>query len=463
MSFISLEFVVFFCACFFTYYLVGKSYRKYVLLLSSCIFIGYHHLSFLLVAMGVALFSYIAGRSIEKARDEKYFTARYVASVVAIVLFWIADRYAGTVSGSKFFLFSLGISFYSFQAISYLTEVYWGEEKAERSLPDFMLYMLFFMKFLSGPIERPGSFLPQIKNLRPATYEMMTYGLKLIAVGLIKKIVLADQIAPYISGVFDAPHAASGAQLIMACMLYPVELYADFSGYTDMALGGALMFGLRLSPNFNRPFVAQSTADLWRRWHMSLSFWVRDYVYLPLASATRYWEQKGIIFSLLLTFVALGIWHGSGWTFVIYGLIQGIVIVYEVKARNFRDWLKRFLGKNLFATWSILRTYIIFALSLIFFRCDTISDAFYFIRHMSFHTNTSWKEINLGMTDHICIVSGVALFLVLVYEFFMSRGDLLKRLQRQPAVVRWSVYYLIVFAIFVYGKFGANNFIYLEF
>jgi len=463
MSFISLEFIFFFCICFFAYYLVGRSYQKYVLLLSSCVFIGYHQLSFLLVAMGVTLFSYIAARHIEKARNQKYFTTRYVASVGMIVLFWIMDRYAGTLSGSKFFLFSLGISFYSFQAISYLTEVYWGEEKAERSLPDYMLYMLFFMKFLSGPIERPGSLLPQLKNLRPATYEMMTYGLKLIAVGLIKKIVLADQIAPYISGIFDAPHAASGVELIMACMLYPVELYADFSGYTDMALGGALMFGLHLSPNFNRPFVAQSTADLWRRWHMSLSYWVRDYVYLPLSSATRHWKQKGLIFSLLLTFVALGVWHGSGWTFVIYGLIQGLVIVYEVKARNFRDWLKRVLGHNLFATWSILCTYVIFALSLIFFRCDTISDAFYFIRHLSFTNYTNCKDVNLGMSDHICIVSGVALFLVLVYEFFMSRGDLLKRLERQPAVVRWSVYYLIVFTIFIYGKFGANNFIYLQF
>ena len=271
MSFISLEFVALFVCCFLAFYLVGKPYRKYVLLASSFVFIGYFHLLFLIVALAITLFTYAAGRGIESARQGKHLRLAYIASIGTIIVFWIVCRHAQSFTGCKGFLFPLGISFYSFQAIAYLTEIYWEEEKAERNLPDFMIYMLFFMKFLSGPIERPGDLLPQIRNLRPASYEMMTYGLKLIVIGLMKKLMLADHIAPYIDDIFNSAHTASGVQLLMACLLYPVELYADFSGYTDIALGGARLFGLRLSPNFNNPFSAQTTSDLWRRWHMHRS------------------------------------------------------------------------------------------------------------------------------------------------------------------------------------------------
>lgn len=189
-----------------------------------------------------------------------------------------------------------------------------------------MIYMLFFMKFLSGPIERAGDMLPQLKSCKATDYASMVYGMRLIVVGLIKKLILADSIAPYIDGVFGSVYTASGVQLLMACLLYPIELYADFSGYTDIALGGARMLGFKLSPNFNRPFIAQTTADFWRRWHMSLSFWVRDYLYLPLSSSLRGWGQWGVFLSLALTFTGLGIWHGAGWNFAVYGLIQGVII-----------------------------------------------------------------------------------------------------------------------------------------
>ena len=166
---------------------------------------------------------------------------------------------------------------------------------------------------------------------------MMTYGLKLIVVGLVKKLVLADHIAPYIDGVFSSMHTASGVQLLMACLLYPIELYADFSGYTDMAIGIGMLFGLKLSSNFAHPFAAQTTAEFWRRWHISLSSWVRDYLFLPLSSFTRRWGQWGVAASLMVTFIALGVWHGAGWTFAVYGFIQGLVIVWELRTERIRN------------------------------------------------------------------------------------------------------------------------------
>lgn len=463
MSFISLEFVLLFLLCFISYHFAGAKGRKLVLLAASGVFIGYFNPVFLVTALGVSLFTYGAAIVVEKARRENVSRLVYWSSICCLVICWIGFRYANRLVGDSGFVFPLGMSFYTFQAIGYLTEVYWEEEKAERRPIDFLLYMLLFMKFLSGPIERSANLLPQVRKLTPASYPMMTYGLKLIMVGLVKKLVLADHIAPYIDGVFNSMQIASGVQLLMACVLYPVELYADFSGYTDMAIGIGMLFGLKLSPNFAHPFAAQTTAEFWRRWHISLSSWVRDYIFLPMSSYTRRWGQWGVAASLMVTFIALGIWHGAGWTFAVYGLIQGLVIVWELRTERIRNKIREHIGKRLFATLSVIRTYLIFAVSLVFFKAQSFSDAFYFLRNISFQTYTSWKEIKIGMSDHICIVAGAALLLTLLYDFFMSKGDLLCRFERQPALLRWTVYYLIVFAVFAYGKFGTENFIYLQF
>jgi alginate O-acetyltransferase complex protein AlgI len=374
----------------------------------------------------------------------------------------LAFRYANLLPGVHW-LFPLGISFYTFQALSYLTEIYWKEEEPEENLADFMIYMLFFMKFLSGPIERARDMLPQLKSGKPVAYPSIVYGMKLIVVGLIKKLILADYISPYIDGIFNSIHTASGIQLLMACLLYPVELYGDFSGYTDIALGGACMLGFKLSPNFNRPFIAQTTAEFWRRWHMSLSFWVRDYLYLPLSSGMRRWGQWGVFLSLSLTFAGLGAWHGAGWNYIIYGLIQGLIIFYEMKTAMIRNKIKNCIGNPLFTTLSILRTYLLFAFSLIFFRLESVSDALYYIRNISFSTHASWKEVSIGIPDHNCIVAGSALVLILVYEYFMSKRDLLEALEKQPMLVRWSIYYLLAIMFFTLGQFNSDSFIYLQF
>ena len=464
MSFISLEFVLLFLLCFILYHLVSDKGRKYVLLAASGVFIGYFNPIFLVTALVVSLFTYGVAILVEQAREKKRdFRLIYWGSISCLVLCWIGFRYANRLTGDSGFIFPLGMSFYTFQAIGYLTEVYWEEEKAERNLIDFLLYMLLFMKFLSGPIERSADLLPQVRRLSPASYSMMTYGMRLIVIGLVKKLVLADHIAPYIDGVFSSMHTVSGVQLLMACLLYPIELYADFSGYTDMAIGTGMLFGLKLSPNFAHPFAAQTTAEFWRRWHISLSSWVRDYIFFPLSSVTRLWGQWGVAASLMVTFVALGIWHGAGWTFAVYGFIQGLVIVWELRTEKIRNKVRKRIGKRLFATLSVIRTYLIFAVSLVFFKAQSVSDAFYFLRSISFQTHASWKEINIGMSDHICIVAGSALLLILLYDYFMSKGDLHLRFEKQSALIRWTVYYLIVFAVFAYGKFGTENFIYRQF
>ena len=462
MSFISLNFVTLFVCTFLLYYTLPPKYRKAILLLSSCIFIGYYHIAFLIIALLISLATFFLGKWVGQSKHEKDTKRIYISGLCFLITGWLAFRYANLLPGVHW-LFPLGISFYTFQALSYLTEIYWKEEEPEENLADFMIYMLFFMKFLSGPIERARDMLPQLKSGKPVAYPSIVYGMKLIVVGLIKKLILADYISPYIDGIFNSIHTASGIQLLMACLLYPVELYGDFSGYTDIALEGACMLGFKLSPNFNRPFIAQTTAEFWRRWHMSLSFWVRDYLYLPLSSGMRRWGQWGVFLSLSLTFAGLGAWHGAGWNYIIYGLIQGLIIFYEMKTAMIRNKIKNWIGNPLFATLSILRTYLLFAFSLIFFRLESVSDALYYIRNISFSTHASWKEVSIGIPDHNCIVAGSALVLILVYEYFMSKRDLLEALEKQPMLVRWSIYYLLAIMLFTLGQFNSDSFIYLQF
>lgn len=462
MSFISLNFVTLFVCTFLLYYTLPPKYRKAILLLSSCIFIGYYHIAFLIIALLISLATFFLGKWVGQSKHEKDTKRIYISGLCFLITGWLAFRYANLLPGVHW-LFPLGISFYTFQALSYLTEIYWKEEEPEENLADFMIYMLFFMKFLSGPIERARDMLPQLKSGKPVAYPSIVYGMKLIVVGLIKKLILADYISPYIDGVFNSIHTASGIQLLMACLLYPVELYGDFSGYTDIALGGACMLGFKLSPNFNRPFIAQTTAEFWRRWHMSLSFWVRDYLYLPLSSGMRRWGQWGVFLSLSLTFAGLGAWHGAGWNYIIYGLIQGLIIFYEMKTAIIRNKIKNWIGNPLFTTLSIFRTYLLFAFSLIFFRLESVSDALYYIRNISFSTHASWKEVSIGIPDHNCIVAGSALVLILVYEYFMSKRDLLEALEKQPMLVRWGIYYLLAIMFFTLGQFNSDSFIYLQF
>ena len=462
MSFISLNFVTLFVCTFLLYYTLPPKYRKAILLLSSCIFIGYYHIAFLIIALLISLATFFLGKWVGQSKHEKDTKRIYISGLCFLITGWLAFRYANLLPGVHW-LFPLGISFYTFQALTYLTENYWKEEEPEENLADFMIYMLFFMKFLSGPIERARDMLPQLKSGKPVAYPSIVYGMKLIVVGLIKKLILADYISPYIDGIFNSIHTASGIQLLMACLLYPVELYGDFSGYTDIALGGACMLGFKLSPNFNRPFIAQTTAEFWRRWHMSLSFWVRDYLYLPLSSGMRRWGQWGVFLSLSLTFAGLGAWHGAGWNYIIYGLIQGLIIFYEMKTAMIRNKIKNCIGNPLFTTLSILRTYLLFAFSLIFFRLESVSDALYYIRNISFSTHASWKEVSIGIPDHNCIVAGSALVLILVYEYFMSKRDLLEALEKQPMLVRWGIYYLLAIMFFTLGQFNSDSFIYLQF
>ena len=299
--------------------------------------------------------------------------------------------------------------------------------------------------------------------MRPVPYRMMTYGLLTIVVGLVKKLMLADHLAPGIDSVFDSVRTASGVQLLMAGLLYPWN-FMPTSRAIPTSPSAAPCCSASASPPIStvrsrhRPRLISGDAGTCRS-----PSGVRDYLYMPLASLTRRWGTSGLTLSLLVTFILLGVWHGTGWTFAVYGLIQGVFIVWENKTQRLREAAHQRMGDRLFSICSIVRTYLIFAFSLVFFRTKTMDDALYFLSHISFRTHLTWKELNLGLSDHALIVAGSTLLLILAYEHFAARKDLLHALQEKPVWLRWTIYYAIVIVLFAYGKIGTENFIYLQF
>ena len=457
MEFLSIPFVICMTLTFVFYYMKkDKRGQHVILLLASFTFIGYYHFSYLIVSAGITVFTFWSGKTISRFLDTAKATVILWSSVVILVGFWLVARYWSP-------LFPLVISFYTFQALSYLIEIYWESEKPEDDFWDFTLYMMLFMKFLSGPIERGFDILPQLKTAKEFNYQQVTRGLKLVAWGVFLKLVIADRIAPSLNTVLDHVRNASGMQLLTATFLYPIQLYADFAGYTAMAIGFGRMMGFRFRPNFNRPFVSQSTGELWRRWHMTLSFWVRDYVFTPLDASLRRYKKWGVYLSLLITFIAIGVWHGAGWTFALYGLFQGIVIIYETATKNGRKKVKKIIGTKTWKLVMILRTYLLFALSLLFFRVEKLNDVFYTYSHLFSGFQTNIKELRLGMTDFYWNVFGVATVAMLVLEYLNSRHSLILWTEKLNTPCRWALYLGFVLTIFLFGSFGVENFIYIQF
>ena len=456
MEFLSIPFVVFFIITFTLYYICpSRRWQHVVLLTGSAVFISYFHWQYLAVAVAVTAFTFWSGRILHRHTDTPRGLLILWGSIAVLVGFWLVARYSSP-------LFPLGISFYTFQALAYLIEIYWDEDP-EDDFWSFALYMLLFMKFLSGPIERGYDLLPQLKEKKRFDYAGVVYGLKLAAWGAFLKLVIADRIGPSLDIVLDSVRTASGPQLLLATLVYPLQLYADFAGYTCMALGLGRMMGFRLQPNFNRPFISESTGDLWRRWHISLSFWVRDYVFTPLNASLRRWKQWGVYAALLITFVVIGVWHGAGWTFALYGLFQGVLVVYETACKKQRDAVRERIGHRTWKLLMIIRTYLFFALSLLFFRIKSIGDVFYTYTHLFDADGFSIKDLRLGLSDYYWIVFGVAVVLMFLIEHLHARKDLIQWSKNLKTPLRWTVYAATVLVIFLFGAFGVENFIYIQF
>ncbi len=353
----------------------------------------------------------------------------------------------------------LGISYITFQAIGYLLEIKRGDEPAEKHFGHFATYLLLFTKIIAGPVERAHRFLPQLKETRALTYENFVSGAKQLLWGLFKKIVVADRLSLLVDAVYNNYQHHSGITLIFASFCYIIQIYADFSGYTDMALGISSMMGYELTPNFNRPLLAKSVTEFWRKWHMSLSTWFADYFFNPIAVAKRNWGVWAVIYACFVTFTVLGFWHGANWTYITFGFLQGLILAIEMLTRKQRKNMRKKIPVWLNDGAGILFTLGYFAFSSIFFRAQTVGDAFAIIKKMlHFNGPLFYNDASLLMF----ILAGI--FYIAVYdikkEFFDNKFNVD---QSKYWLVRNGYYCMLIIIILTTAVFDGGEFIYFQF
>ncbi|MHC4757393.1 MAG: MBOAT family O-acyltransferase [Planctomycetota bacterium] len=354
-------------------------------------------------------------------------------------------------------LLPVGISFYTFQTLSYSIDVYYGKIKPEKHLGIFALYVSFFPQLVAGPIERATHLLGQFKKQKTFDVERFYSGIQLILWGLFKKVVIADRLAVYVNTIYNNVPRHSGVSFIVATYFFAFQIYCDFSAYSDIAIGTAKILGFDLMKNFNRPYFATTAADFWHRWHISLSTWLRDYLYIPLGG-----NRKGTArthYNLIITMFLGGIWHGANWTFIIWGTLHGILLIVSKITQQTRDKIYEVLKipRWVIKSIRILITFHLVCLCWIFFRANTVSDAFYIITHLL-------HRFPKVFIEQLTWSHGISAIAVLLFvELLQSRGELGPKIQKAPLPVRWALYSAVVFGIILFGVTEGAEFIYFQF
>ena len=347
----------------------------------------------------------------------------------------------------------LGISFYTFQAIGYLFDVYHQRIEAEKNWWNYMLFVSFFPQIASGPISRAKDLLPQIKAERKFNYSQAVQGLKWLLWGMFMKVVMADRVGIYVDSIFNNYEYQSGLSCWIGSILYTFQIYGDFAGYSFMAVGVGQLLGFELINNFQRPYFSQSVTEFWHRWHISLSTWLRDYVYIPLGGSRcsrirNYWN-------IFLTFLVSGVWHGANWTFIVWGMIHGLFQIAEKMLG-----LNKFQSNGLRKVVRVMVTFFIVNLAWIFFRMPTVGQAFEVIKLMLFNHQTTLATITPSMSLFIIISVIIVMLKDLVDEFLPQRYSLF---HNQYTIVRWTVYVVLMCMVLTCGVFDNSQFIYVSF
>ena len=478
MLFNSMTFAVFLTAVFILYYIVPIKFRWVFLLAASYAFYMNLHAAYGLLLFFTTALTYLLAIGVEKASDnagKRRCLLSGILPLLAILLFFklgspVIDRMNILIDAGRLSLQPLtvkillpaGVSFYFFQSMGYLIDVYKGKVHAERHFGYYALFVSFFPQLLAGPIGRAQTLLPQLKKERNFDYESASYGLKLMAWGYFKKLVIADVFAVTVDKVFDNAHSYVGLVFIIVTVMFAVEIYCDFSGYSDIAVGCARLFGIELMTNFKSPYFSFSIREFWSRWHISLSTWFRDYVYIPLGgNRVPGWRH---CLNLLLTFLVSGFWHGSNVTYLVWGAAHGFLQIGEVLL-NPKDRQKN--AKKHW--WQLPLTFAVLCLTWIFFRAASMEDALWILSKL-FHDIE--RPVNYLKTAVICLdmpyfsMLGMLLAaaVLFVYDLFSLKQDVILAVSRQKACIRWPVYVLLLVATALFSHKGiATKFIYFQF
>lgn len=491
MLFNSAHFVVFFPLVVAAFFLFPRRLQWLVLILASAYFYMAFVPWYILILIFLIVSDYFLGLLIENraGKERKLFLIfSIVANIGTLFIFkyfnffnanivafadWIGWNYS---IESLSLILPIGLSFHVFQSLSYVIEVYRGKQKAERHLGIYALYVLFFPQLVAGPIERPQNLLHQFHEPKRFDLEKVKEGLTLMLWGFFKKLVIADPVALVVDQVYGDPYAMEPAALLIAAVLFSYQIYCDFSGYSDIARGAAKVMGFDLMLNFNRPYASRSISEFWRRWHISLSSWIKDYVYIPLGgnrvSSGRHAHN------LLLTFLLCGLWHGANWTFVIWGGIHGVYLVVGHISAPIRDrlahWMR--LGKETFLRkmFSTLTVFLLVCISWVFFRIASIHEALFVIKSLpggvlqlfdiEFMRNEILIASTLGVSAVFLFFRALAIFFMEVVEYFALKHNSMHEWMRVwPFPARLAGYYVVALWVFLLGNLAARSFIYFQF
>lgn len=471
MIYNSFNFIVLFPLIFFLYYAIparyGKMRNMYLLFVSYLLYLQWKPV-YGLILLGVTAITYFTALSLDKAKHPKALLAMGVLGALLPLAFFkyfnfindsISDVLA--IAGLKFHLRGLnwaipiGISFFTFQALGYLWDVYYKKQKAEKDFLIYALFISFFPSILSGPINKASLVIPQLRRLRPYfDYGKAVGGMKMLLWGMFMKVVVADRVALYVDMVLPSYENYTGLSCFVASIFYTVQIYADFAGYSLMAIGVGKILGFELTENFRRPYFAVSVTDFWHRWHISLSTWLKDYVYIPLGGSRC--SKRRNYWNIFVTFLVSGIWHGANWTFIIWGCMHGVCQIIE-KMLNQQKCNYGWFGKSI----KIVVTFLIVNFAWIFFRMPTMGDAFGVIGHIFDFTQPMTVEIN-SKPILAFIVMGTSILFIKDWfdEFAPSR---LQLFNNKRSVVRWTAYVVVMVMILLSGVFDAGQFIYANF
>lgn len=478
MIFNSLDFLIFLPVVFFSYWLIGPKNlfsQNVLLLISSYFFYSWWDYRFLGLIVISTVVDYFTGHLIydsKKDTQKKFYLAISVICNLTILGFFkyynfFAESFVDLVSIVGYtihnkwtlnIILPVGISFYTFQTMSYSFDIFRGEMKPTKSFINFAAFVSFFPQLVAGPIERARHLLPQIEIKRKFKYREIIKGLRLVVWGMFKKVVVADSLASYVNVFYSNHNDFTGLPSLVAILFFTFQIYLDFSGYSDIAIGTARLFGIKLNRNFNLPYISKSVSEFWKRWHISLSSWFRDYLYIPIGGSRV--NQIKIYRNLMITFIVSGLWHGANYTFIVWGGINGLLLISE------QYFQKLNLNLKIPKTFSIIQTFLITNVAWVFFRSENLKQAIEILKgstDITLDYNAIMFSFRGLATTPFELVSMFSLIifvmLIEVYENYLKSLTLINNIYIQYIFIQFLIFMILFFA----NKGDLTNFIYFQF
>ncbi len=487
MLFNSIDFLMFFPIVSILYFIVPKNIRNVFLLCASLYFYMSWRASYVVLILFTIITTYIASVIINRFEDNK--KIRKTALVLGILLnlgvlflfkyynFFIEniENVSGIMLPILNFALPVGISFYTFQSLGYVIDVYNKKVKAEKNIINYALFISFYPQLVAGPIERSTNLLNQVNTPKEYSYENMRRGLLLMGYGFFLKLVIADRLAIFVNNVYTDYLNANGAFLFLATIIFAIQIYCDFASYSYIAIGAARVIGYKLMTNFKAPYFSKSISEFWQRWHISLSTWFQDYIFNPIVWSSKN-PQMAIYTAVITVFLVSGLWHGANWTFVVWGIIHAIFRVFEIVIKNPKKKLYKKLKINtkskLFKFLQTITTFLLICFTYIFFRANNLSEAFSIIKSIMFTSDFSLLSaetfLSYGIDVFDLYAAVIALVVLFIADYLIYNSvDVYAFITKKNRLIRWVFYWVIILVIVVFGVYGPNYdaapFIYFQF